>query len=255
MLDDLADRRPWNLVVRLTRFRGRLRRRRDGVSVVVVSYNTRAVTVDTVAAVDRWTAAGVPVLVYDNASDDGSAEALSKNPRVDLVALRANVGHGVALDMAMGKVKTRHAVVLDSDAFPLNGQWLPFIHSLVGEPGVVVAGSRSRREFAHPFYLAIDVDEFLKRRLSFQVARAPETSVGEETWGVDAWDTGELLSRRLDSSEIRLIDRTRNPVDGLPGMTAGGLVYHHGGVSRTALAGGGDAAWDHAYRSLQGLDA
>jgi hypothetical protein len=80
----------------------------------------------------------------------------------------------------------------------------------------------------------VDTAEFVRRRLSFQTL-----SGATATWGVDAWDTGELLTSRLSEDEVAFVDKTPNLVSGLPGMTVGGVVYHHGRASRTA---GGSAS-------------
>jgi hypothetical protein len=53
---------------------------------------------------------------------------------------------------------------------------------------------------------------------------------------------------------VLLVDPTPNPVDGLPGMTTGGVVYHHGGVSRGADGTPTDqvvAGWRDAIRRLR----
>ena len=53
--------------------------------------------------------------------------------------------------------------------------------------------------------------------------------------------------------ELHFLETTPNPVEGLPGMTSGGVVYHHGGVTRAA-GGGMDpnsyAQWRHTLDQL-----
>jgi hypothetical protein len=104
--------------------------------------------------------------------------------------------------------------------------------------------------------LAVHTATFCRRRLSFQVHRTPGVPDDQVVWGENAWDTAELMTPRLDPTEVVLIDRTDNPAPDLPGMTAGGVVYHHGGVSR-ASDGGVDpealAAWRNACEAI-GLD-
>lgn len=255
LLDDIAVRRPWNVVVKLARLRARLRLRRlrPGATVVVVSWNTREVLADVLRAVRRFSPDGTPVLVLDNGSSDGSLDLLRTVPGVAVRNLRRNAGHGVALDLGVCSVRTRIAVALDSDAIPLRHGWLDPVVEPIESGRAVLAGTRASRGFVHPMFLAVDVATFVRERLSFQVHRAPGVTPTGARWGVDAWDTGEVLTARVGLERIEFVEPTDNPVPGLPGMTAGGVVYHHGGVSR---GGSGriteDAlqAWKDACRAL-----
>ena len=255
LLDDIAVRRPWNVRVKGERFRAR--RRLDnlvpGVTVVLVNWNTREVTADTLRAVQRLSPIGTRVLVVDNGSTDGSKDMLRGWPGLETVFLTANAGHGVALDIGVCSTRTSVAVTLDSDAIPLSRDWLDQAVKPILLGQAVLSGVRSRRNFVHPVYLAVDVRTFVCRNLSFQVHRSPAATPGGERWGVDAWDTGELMTSHLESTEVAFVERTDNSVEGLPGMTAGGVVYHHGGVSRTSdghLTAEALSAWRAACRAL-----
>lgn len=236
ILDDVAMRRPWNLVVKASRLRGRLRLRslRDGVTVVIVNWNTCEVTADVITAVQHFSPAEVRVLVVDNGSTDASVEMLRNRAGIETMLLRSNAGHGAALDIAVCSVRTRVAVTLDSDAIPLSADWLEPAVGPLRSGRALLAGSRSSRDFVHPIYLAVDVAEFVRQRWSFQVHRRPAFAGDTDRWGVNAWDTAELLTPRVSADRVVFVDTTPNPASGLPGMTAGGVVYHHGGVSRTA---------------------
>lgn len=241
VLDDVAMRRPWNLVVKAARVRARTRLQfrplDEGVTVLVVSWNTREVLADVLQAIRCLSPSDTRVLVVDNASTDGSREMLRAWSGVETMLLPANVGHGVALDLGVCRVRTRVTVTLDSDAIPLRDDWLTPVVDPIRSGRAVLAGSRSRREFVHPMYLAADTEAFVQRALSFQVHVEPGLDPSEVRWGVNAWDTAELMSRGLAPDEVVLIDRTENAAEGLPGMTAGGVVYHHGGMSRSADGG------------------
>jgi hypothetical protein len=66
------------------------------------------------------------------------------------------------------------------------------------------------------------------------------------------------MTRRLSAHEISFVDPTPNPVDGLKGMTTGGAVYHHGGVSRSAgghLSSDDVDEWRAACRALGVIEA
>ncbi len=235
-LDDLAARRPWNTRVTWARRRAmrHLARRRQGTTVLVVSWNTAEVTADTLRAVRAYSPPDVRVLVVDNGSADGSRQMLAAWPGLDTMLLRRNVGHGIALDLGVLASTTSVVVTLDSDALPLRRGWLEPVVDPVRAGQAMLAGLRASRDFVHPVYAAVDAATFVRRRLSFQVHITPGTTAQTVRWGENAWDTGELMTRRLDPRDVLFVERTDNPVGGLPGMTAGGVVYHHGGVSRSA---------------------
>ena len=170
--------------------------------------------------------------------------------------LPSNAGHGVALDLAVCTTRTTVAVTLDSDAIPLTEGWLDQIVEPVVSRRAVLAGQRSSRDFVHPIYSAVDTAEFVRRKLSFQVHRLPGLGSVDERWGVNAWDTAELMTPRLAPDEVVFVERTENAAPDLPGMTAGGVVYHHGGVSRAsdgAVTTEALEGWRSACRSL-GVD-
>lgn len=236
VLDDLAMRRPWNLRLKAERLAARRRvgRLTDGVTVVIVNWNTKDVVADVLRAVQRLSPPSTQVLVVDNGSTDGSAEMLRNWAGIDTLLLRSNAGHGVALDLAVLRSTTSVTVTLDSDAVPLREGWLDAAVEPVRSGRAVLCGLRARRNFVHPVYSAVDTRAFVTRRLSFQVHRPGGVADDEVVWGENAWDTAELLTGRLAPGEVVFVERTENPVPGLPGMTTGGVVYHHGGVSRSA---------------------
>ena len=234
VLDDIAMRRPWNLRVKRARLiaRTRLRRLEDGVTVIILNWNTKDVSADVVSAVQMLSPDDVRVLAVDNGSTDGSAEMFRAWPGIDTMLLLSNAGHGVALDLAVCATRTKVAVTLDSDAIPLSEGWLDQIVEPVASGRAVLAGQRSSRGFVHPIYAAVDTTEFVRRKLSFQVHRLPGVAPEDTRWGENAWDTAEQMTPRLAPGEVVLVERTDNAAPDLPGMTAGGVVYHHGGVSR-----------------------
>ena len=258
VLDDIAMRRPWNLRVKWARTIARTRSRRldDGVTVIIVNWNTKDITADAVSAVQLLSPADTRVLVVDNGSTDGSAETFRAWSGIETMVFRSNAGHGVALDLAVCATRTKVAVTLDSDAIPLTTGWLDQIVEPVASGQAVLAGQRSSRGFVHPIYAAVDTAQFVRRKLSFQVHRLPGGDASAERWGENAWDTGELMTPRLAPDELVFVERTENAAPDLPGMTAGGVVYHHGGVSRATdgeVTPEAFEGWRAACRSL-GLD-
>jgi hypothetical protein len=240
ILDDLAMRRPWNVRVKAERARARLRLSRltPGVTVVVVNWNTADLTADVVTAVQALSPPDTRILLIDNGSTDHSRNRFADWPGIDTLFLRNNAGHGVALDIGVCRVRTTIAVTLDSDAIPLRTGWLDLAVEPVRSGDAALAGSASRRGFVHPIYLAISAERFVRdRRASFQVHVEPSVRNdpdAESNWGVDSFDTAELLSTRFTDAEKVLIPKAPNPAPDLPGMTVADVVYHHGGVTRSA---------------------
>ena len=216
--------------------------------MVVVSWNTAEVLGDVLTVVRALTPGDVEVLVVDNGSTDGTRTMLQDWPAVRVIELHGNAGHGVALDLALCSVRTRTALTLDSDAIPLTPDWVGPAVDPVRSGRATLAGLRSSRGYVHPVYLAIDVPAFLEGGLSFQVHRAD--AAGDTQWGQNAWDTGELMTARVGADRVVFVEPTPNAAEGLPGMTAGGVVYHHGGVTRGPGGATAVEGWRSACRAL-----
>lgn len=90
------------------------------LSVLIVSYNTRAITLDCLQALEKaLDGIDAEIVVVDNASSDGSAEAVrEKFPRVHLIANKKNTGFGAANNQAMAVARGEYYLLLNSDAFP-----------------------------------------------------------------------------------------------------------------------------------------
>jgi hypothetical protein len=258
LADDLAFNRPWNVLIKALRIRARLaqRRLRRGETIIIVNWNTLPVLKDTLHAVRSLTSPDVKLMVVDNGSTDGSQDWLRTRDDIRLVALPENAGHAVALDIGVLLCRTETAITLDSDAVPLRADWLEQVLDPLRQEGVVLAGLRSSRDFVHPVFSALSVKEFVRRKLSFQVWQLPGIAQDERIWGENCWDTAELMTARLDEHEVVFVDRTPNPVSGLPGMTTGDVVYHHGGVTRATeetahdLTDSSYQGWREALESL-----
>lgn len=93
------------------------------VSIIVVSYNTCEMTLDALRAATYEThAASYELLVVDNDSSDGSAEAIAKHiPEAKLIALKNNIGFAAANNLAVSKARGRFILLLNPDTVVLNG--------------------------------------------------------------------------------------------------------------------------------------
>ncbi|KAB2913853.1 MAG: glycosyltransferase [Hyphomicrobiaceae bacterium] len=93
------------------------------VSIIVVSYRTREMTLECLRSVKREThRASYELLVVDNASNDGSAEAIAKEfPDVRLMALGSNVGFAQGNNIAAREARGRYLLLLNPDTVVLDG--------------------------------------------------------------------------------------------------------------------------------------
>ncbi len=95
------------------------------LSVIIVSYNTRELTLRCLRELtERLNAEALSheIWVVDNASHDGSAAAIeSEFPDVYLLASPDNLGFGVANNQALERANGRFFLLLNSDAFVHEG--------------------------------------------------------------------------------------------------------------------------------------
>ncbi len=87
------------------------------VSIIVVSYNTREMTLEALQSVKRETqSTRYELLVVDNNSHDGSAEAIRENyPEAHVIALSKNIGFAAANNLAAIKASGRYLLLLNPD--------------------------------------------------------------------------------------------------------------------------------------------
>lgn len=88
------------------------------ISIVIVSWNTRDLLLQCLRSIqDPAVTEGVPieVIVVDNASKDGSAEAARAITGVDVLPLRRNLGYGPANNIGLEKANGKYILILNAD--------------------------------------------------------------------------------------------------------------------------------------------
>lgn len=103
------------------------------VSVIVVSFNTRELTLACLESVFAETkATDFELIVVDNASSDGSAEKIeSRFPSVTLIASNVNVGFAAANNLAAERARGEFLLLLNPDTLILEdaiGRIIAFAH-------------------------------------------------------------------------------------------------------------------------------
>ncbi|WP_208539106.1 glycosyltransferase family 2 protein [Algihabitans albus] len=87
------------------------------VDIVIVSYNTRDLTLACLRTVERETSVAHRVIVVDNGSRDGSADAIAEAfPSVLLLRSAKNLGFAGAINLASGQLAAPWLLLLNSDA-------------------------------------------------------------------------------------------------------------------------------------------
>ena len=117
------------------------------VSILVVSYNTREMTLACLASVyAQTTGVTFEVVVVDNDSTDGSADAVAAAfPQVRLIRPRGNLGFAKANNVAAAHAAGRWVLLLNPDTVILDGavQRVVRFAESKPDPTLVVAGGRT----------------------------------------------------------------------------------------------------------------
>jgi len=116
------------------------------VSVVVVTHNNRELIEDCLQAIHGAVSRReAEVIVVDNASTDGTREAIA-NVRwpVEVIALEENVGFARAVNRALTGARGRFLALVNSDAFPDPGCIDELVDVLHENPQVGIVGARLR---------------------------------------------------------------------------------------------------------------
>ncbi len=91
------------------------------VSILVVSFNTRAMTLDCLRSIAEQTRLPHEVVVVDNNSHDGSADAVAAAfPAVRLIRSPENLGFGRANNLAARESRGAYILLLNSDTVVLD---------------------------------------------------------------------------------------------------------------------------------------
>jgi GT2 family glycosyltransferase len=117
------------------------------VTAVVPSWNGAHLLPFCLAALDRQDEAGLNVLVVDNGSSDGTAEALARSPRPAVSVLRLSLNHGFsgAVNAGIEAARTPYVLVLNNDAAPERGYVSALASFLDAHPGAAAVQGRILR--------------------------------------------------------------------------------------------------------------
>lgn len=118
---------------------------RPDVSILMVSYNTRALTEAALTSVARATkSVSYEIIAVDNASSDGSAEMIASHPvNSRLIARSDNIGFGRANNLAADEAKGEFILLLNPDTEVLDGAIDRLVAFARRRPRALIWGGRT----------------------------------------------------------------------------------------------------------------
>lgn len=111
------------------------------VSVIIVSWNTKDILLDCLRSLYEQTKAAMQVIVVDNASSDGSADAVEAEfPQVTLIRSEVNLGFARGNNRGLEVASGTHVLYLNPDTVIMDGAVDKMLRFLVSHPGIGVLG-------------------------------------------------------------------------------------------------------------------
>jgi N-acetylglucosaminyl-diphospho-decaprenol L-rhamnosyltransferase len=115
------------------------------VSVVIVSFNTREDLLRCLGSLREHARVPHEVIVVDNASEDGSAEAVrARHPEVAVIENGRNLGFSAANNRGLAKARAPFVLLLNSDAELRSGALEALVTRLEDHPEEALVGPRTR---------------------------------------------------------------------------------------------------------------
>lgn len=192
-------------------------------SIIIVNYNTRQLTLDCLHSVyASSTSYSYEVIVVDNASHDGSVEAIREAyPDVQLIANQNNSGFSVANNQGMEVAKGRYILLLNSDTVIQSDTLHTMIYFMDRHPEMGASGCKvilpdgsldkaCKRGFPTPsasFYYAFGISRLFPDRPQFNQYQLGHLSPDDE-YPVDCLVGAFMLVRRETIDQVGGLDET-----------------------------------------------
>ncbi len=235
------------------------------VSILIISFNTKALTLAAIDSVIReTTSTRYEIIVVDNASADRSAEAIAAHPaKPKLIALSNNIGFARANNVAAQHAKGRYILLLNPDTVVQGHAIDKLVEFADFNPKAMIWGGRTTFENG-----TLNPSSCWKRMTLWnQVCRATGLAalfsktevfngealggwrrdavrqvdivsgcfllIGRETWtALDGFDPDFFMY----GEEADLCLRAKNQLGAQPMVTPTATIVHLGGASETARA-------------------
>lgn len=115
------------------------------VSVIVISFNTKEMILECIRSIyEQTNGISFEVIVFDNKSVDGSAEAIKEHFKdVNLIKSEENIGFAKANNCAAKKANGRYLLLLNPDTIVLDEAIQKLYQFAISSPGNLVYGGRT----------------------------------------------------------------------------------------------------------------
>jgi len=176
-----------------------------------VNTNGRDYLLDCLAAIERAHPPGVEheVLVLDNASADGSAEAVrERHPEARLFALERRTGKADNDSLLLREARGRYCLLLNEDSELQDGAVQALLDALEADPGAAVAGAQLLTSGGEPTACAWrlpDIPWALAAAVFLQDAVAVQ-STGGRVREVGWVQSSAMLVRRAAAEQVGWLD-------------------------------------------------
>ncbi|MBO0703313.1 MAG: glycosyltransferase family 2 protein [Candidatus Dormibacteraeota bacterium] len=189
------------------------------VSVIIVNYNTRDLLLQCLDALEQATDAPHEVIVVDNGSSDGSADAVEQRFRKAIVVRHQNVGFGRGNNAGLQQAAGRFVLLLNSDVVVKRGCVDRLADHLLLHPEVGAVGPRlvrpsgqldlaCRRGFPTPrasFFRVIGLSRLFSHSRFFNAYNLGYLDEHQEH-EIDAGSGACLLVRRSTIDQVGFFD-------------------------------------------------
>jgi len=159
------------------------------ISILAVNYNSLEWMRLLVKSVRKFTTVPYEIIVFDNASVDGSVDWLKAQTDIKTIVSPMNYGHGHGLDRLLKEATHAFCLVLDSDAHIMRRNWdydiLDLYHSKPTRRLIAAKGGDLKP--IHPCVMFFRCNYFRKEGLKFSATR--EHDVGRKLY-YDITDKG-----------------------------------------------------------------
>jgi GT2 family glycosyltransferase len=229
------------------------------LSIIIVNWNTKQLLLNCLASIYRTVHhVTFEIIVVDNASTDGSAEAVSKAyPSITLISNPSNLGFGGANNRALKRMRGNYAVILNSDILLRESALENMVDFMEHHPEAGLCGPQllnaddTKQNSAGN--LPVLLTEFMSKRLVRMLFpkiyyRAFRTKLFEETVQVDVVIGACMMVRKKAIESVGMMDEDYflfyEETDWCYRMRRGGWrvyhlpeakIYHLGGQSRKEI--------------------
>ena len=191
------------------------------LSIIIVSYNTKELTTKCLQSIYKYQWKNtIDIWVVDNASSDGSVEAISKKfPKVKIIASKDNLGFAAGNNLALKKAKSEFYLLLNSDTEVMENSFdnlLEFANSnnfgicsckVLNKDGSFQPNGGDLPEFLPLFFWLSGLDDFIKKimvPISYQQRTQNYYKDGREM----GWVSGSVMLIKKEVLEkIGLLDK------------------------------------------------